>query len=1566
MNMHVPQNIETSYELENITMVPKQIISPAKLKPIIYVVQDCMSGSYLFTQPFTKISKQMIFNLMMANKEYNGILPKPDSNGEWSGQDVFTMILPDISIKTDNDAYDDYPVEKNKVNIENGIFKNGVLDAKLLGGTNHSLVYIIYNTYGPQVTKKFLNDTQRIITRWFTSHGFSIGVGDAVPKKTVSKNVETIIQDKVRDVNTLIKKANQGTYNPKLDQRFMFSSLEQDIKGILNDAMRLSHKEVKKSINEFNRFNITVTSGAKGGKQNIGQIMAVVGQQDVEGKRISFGYTKRTLPHFSKDDYGAISKGFVKNPYIYGLEPIEVFFHQMGGRTGLIDTAIKTAESGYIQRRLIKAMEDLCVKYGGTVRNAANNIVQFTYGDDSIDPTRLEKLKLPILSMNNAELEKEYLFTEDDISKLSTIMEKSEYNELIKDSGYKQKLQNEYDKIYGFRKLCRENYFKHLTMMDSTIYSPVNLYRVINSAKDRFHVRNYQKTNLSLNYINESINQLIRELNEFVPRHSLNLFEIMVNSYLSPKVSIVKNRFSKLVFDYIINTIREKYISSLVQPGEMVGIIAAQSIGETTTQMTLNSVEWNTEILIKDNESIKRVKIGEWIDKKISNTDRSEIETHPNDTTLAYTKNIEILACTEDGKIIWDTVEAVTKHPPINEDGSNTLIKVTTFSGREVIATKAKSFLKRVDNKIVAINGSELKLGDYVPVSKIAPLQLSTNTWNVNRYLNKNEWIYMSEVKKALQVYYEEINNNNRHWWKKNSNKFSVPYKRSDSFLDAFGPNKIKKLDRILIEDCVYPIKSSGYSGNIPENIILDNDFGFIIGAYLSEGHCTKYQVLISNIDETFNQRILNFCEKYKLNYHIDEKNINNGVSKTIRIHSYVLAQLFMRSIGATSGSKRIPIELIDSNMEFLRGLLDGYISGDGYIPLKDQAIFATSISKKLLDDIQLVLSVFGIFSSINKQVAQYVYSQNKKMNSSMPYLLTIRGENINKFKENITLTLESKNDRLSQKNPKNKFYEKDIIPNIETKEWGNITIPRSKLDTYIQKSKYKDDHEILRKINNETIFYDRIIKIEEIESEYSHVYDLTVKNTRNFNIYNGLAMHDTFHHAGVGANSVVTTTGVPRMKEIVNVAKTIRTPSLSVYLKDEYSHDMVKAKTIKTQLEFTKMEEIVEKTQIIYESNKGSVSNSEDIEFIQTYQDFAEIVGYAQCTEDYLSKWVLRIEFDKEAMMNRNIFLSDIQETIMKNNSNEDNIQCIFSDDNAGNLILRIRVSEDQSDNDYLGFLQELEKILMSITIQGIPNIEKVQVTLKKKLDYQSNGSYLQTDEWYLGTECVNLIDALLNEYVDDTRTSSNDINEIFEILGIEAARNCIINEFLKIIEEYGINYRHIAILADLMTYKGSIMPIERHGINRSVDTGPIAKSTFEESTEILVKASTFAQCDKMTGVSANIMMGQFPNVGTNSFDVLFDETKFVNLLKSQNKENIPKVISEENKLDIVEDEIQNKFKDNLYKSVEDSFEFQFDITKNQESSINFHPIENLGIQVMKDSKSVSKSVKVKVKGKK
>ena len=129
--------------------------------------------------------------------------------------------------------------------------------------------------------------------------------------------------------------------------------------------------------------------------------MACVGQQNVEGKRIPFGFHKRTLPHFSKDDFGPESKGFVENCYLNGLTPQEFFFHAMGGREGLIDTAVKTAETGYIQRRLIKALEDVMVKYDGTVRTSRQQIIQFLYGEDGMAGEHIEDLKINLLEMDN-------------------------------------------------------------------------------------------------------------------------------------------------------------------------------------------------------------------------------------------------------------------------------------------------------------------------------------------------------------------------------------------------------------------------------------------------------------------------------------------------------------------------------------------------------------------------------------------------------------------------------------------------------------------------------------------------------------------------------------------------------------------------------------------------------------------------------------------------------------------------------------------------------------------------------------------------------------------------------------------------------------------------------------------------------------------------------------------------------------------------------------------------------------------------------------------------------------
>lgn len=181
----------------------------------------------------------------------------------------------------------------------------------------------------------------------------------------------------------------------------MMESFEASVNQTLNAARDVSGNMALADLQSWNRLKAMVYAGSKGSNLNISQIMACVGQQNVEGKRIPFGFHKRTLPHFSKDDFGPESKGFVENCYLNGLTPQEFFFHAMGGREGLIDTAVKTAETGYIQRRLIKALEDVMVKYDGTVRTSRQQIIQFLYGEDGMAGEHIEDLKINLLEMDN-------------------------------------------------------------------------------------------------------------------------------------------------------------------------------------------------------------------------------------------------------------------------------------------------------------------------------------------------------------------------------------------------------------------------------------------------------------------------------------------------------------------------------------------------------------------------------------------------------------------------------------------------------------------------------------------------------------------------------------------------------------------------------------------------------------------------------------------------------------------------------------------------------------------------------------------------------------------------------------------------------------------------------------------------------------------------------------------------------------------------------------------------------------------------------------------------------------
>ncbi|MEB3202796.1 MAG: hypothetical protein VKK05_08300, partial [Synechococcus sp.] len=463
-----------------------------------------------------------------------------------------------------------------------------------------------------------------------------------------------------------------------------------------------------------------------------------------------------------------------------------------------------------------------------------------------------------------------------------------------------------------------------------------------------------------------------------------------------------------------------------------------------------------------------------------------------------------------------------------------------------------------------------------------------------------------------------------------------------------------------------------------------------------------------------------------------------------------------------------------------------------------------------------------------------------------------------------------------------------DIIPDVVTVEYGTMsTVKRAELKQIMERLTREDDKAVIKTLMDETIVYDRVIAIEEVESSHPYVYDFTVKDTRNFNIYNGLAVADTFHMSGVGAASKAVR-GVPRLRELLSITKNMKTPIMYIYLKDEYSQDKKRCLDLMNEVRTLRFKDIVSACRIYFDPDDFNTSIPEDASFIQSHREYQELGIDTQCDKK-LSPWLLRLVFDPAKLLAANVTMIDIHHVL--SNFYDANISCMFSDDNSSNLVMRIKLTlgdDDSSNNkdaedgidDGLMELKALEHNIMEVLmIKGIPNVEKVSLHEEKSQLYDDVMKQFATkQEWVIDTEGTNLRHVLSKSYVDGVRTISNDINEIYTTLGIEAARQALYTEIMEVLGSVAVNYRHLALLVDTMTNRGYLLSIDRHGINRG-DIGPLAKCSFEEVNDMLIKAGVFSEVDKINGVSANIILGQIAPCGTGDSDILIDELKLSEL---------------------------------------------------------------------------------------
>ncbi|CAO1637933.1 unnamed protein product [Parajaminaea phylloscopi] len=598
MNLHVPQSEETRAELSQIAWVAKNIVSPQANKPVMGIVQDTLCGVRKFTVRDMLMDFEQVQQVLLQVADWNGEMPMPcvlRPKPYWSGKQILSMCIPkginifqgSINATTNN-------VADTGVHIEDGEILYGVINKKIVGAQAGGLIDIIFREKGPVICRDFFGGCQRVVNYWLLHNGFSIGIGDTVADKATAAFVTEAINNAKTEVMRLIEDARMdklGT-EPGMTLR---ESFEAAVNKTLNTARDSAGTNAEKSLPDWNNVKQMVIAGSKGSFINISQMSACVGQQSVEGKRIPFGFRHRTLPHFAKDDFTPESRGFVENSYLRGLTPQEFFFHAMAGREGLIDTAVKTAETGYIQRRLVKALEDIMICYDGTVRNSTNNVIQFAYGEDGIDGARVERQNLLTHTLNDREFHRRFRvdLQEGGFRKGSLQAGLDDWSAELQDL-----LDDEYAQLEADRKLLRGFIFK---TDRSDVQLPINIARLILNAKQEFRVDSRRPSDLPpaeiVNGVRETLDRLVvvrgsDRISQEAQRNATLLLKIHLRAYLASKNVIEFLRLDRRSFEYVLAEVEDQFAKAVANPGEMCGTLAAQSIGEPATQMTLNTFHY--------------------------------------------------------------------------------------------------------------------------------------------------------------------------------------------------------------------------------------------------------------------------------------------------------------------------------------------------------------------------------------------------------------------------------------------------------------------------------------------------------------------------------------------------------------------------------------------------------------------------------------------------------------------------------------------------------------------------------------------------------------------------------------------------------------------------------------------------------------------------------------------------------------------------------------------------------------------------------------------------------------
>ncbi|QFZ27321.1 putative DNA-directed RNA polymerase III subunit [Clavispora lusitaniae] len=588
MNLHVPQTEEARAEAINLMGVKNNLLTPKSGEPIIAATQDFITGSYLISHKDSFFDRASLVQLlcMMSDADMQFDIPPPTVFKPvmlWTGKQVFSMLIrpnkkSNVVINVDAKNKTFIPPPKHLPNemspndgfvvIRGSQILSGVMDKSTLGdGKKHSVFYTILRDYGPDEAAKAMNRMAKLCARYLGNRGFSIGINDVTPGADLKAKKERMVEAAYAKCDELIDLYTKGKLEtqPGCNEE---QTLEAKIGGLLSKVREEVGEVCIRELDSLNAPLIMATCGSKGSTLNVSQMVAVVGQQIISGNRVPDGFQDRSLPHFTKMSKTPQSKGFVRNSFFSGLSPPEFLFHAISGREGLVDTAVKTAETGYMSRRLMKSLEDLSSSYDNTVRNSSNGIVQFTYGGDGLDPLDMEGDAQPVnfnrqwdhaynITYNQKEANLLPFQIMDVVNSILAPLE----NKLVRYDNLGNLIEGEIgDRIEYIDQKDAERAF----------YQSIRTY-VQKKATQLARLRQQKKLRPFLTKLEDDGDMVLDE--DPVSINAIN--QLM--------------KISRTCVEEFLKQCLYKYLRARVEPGTAVGAIGAHSIGEPGTQMTLKT-----------------------------------------------------------------------------------------------------------------------------------------------------------------------------------------------------------------------------------------------------------------------------------------------------------------------------------------------------------------------------------------------------------------------------------------------------------------------------------------------------------------------------------------------------------------------------------------------------------------------------------------------------------------------------------------------------------------------------------------------------------------------------------------------------------------------------------------------------------------------------------------------------------------------------------------------------------------------------------------------------------------